>query len=62
MVNPRGWVSKGFTIESGDYRAYLETEGMGGTFAVMMAAQYAGARRKSPPSAHGSGVCSPEAE
>ena len=41
MVNPRGWVSKGFTIGSGDYRAYLETEGMGGTFAVMTAAQYA---------------------
>lgn len=41
MVNPRGWVSKGFTIGSGDYRGYLETEGMGGTFAVMTAAQYA---------------------
>lgn len=38
--NPGAWKSQGFTIPSGSVRAYIETEGYGGKFAVMTPAQY----------------------
>ena len=38
VLNPGGWVTQPFTISTGQ-RTYLETEGAGGTFAVMTPAQ-----------------------
>lgn len=34
------WQSQGFTIPTGDVRAYIETEGYGGKFMIMNASQY----------------------
>lgn len=39
VVQPGGWITQPFTITSGSGRAFIETEGDGGTFAVMTAAQ-----------------------
>jgi hypothetical protein len=38
--NAGGWVGQPFTIPSGNYREFIETEGSGGIFAVMDATQY----------------------
>ena len=39
--NPGGWTSRGFTVPSGAIRAFIETEGMGGIFAIMSNEQFA---------------------
>ena len=47
-VNPGGWQSKGFSTGSGDFRAFIETEGMGGTFVVMTSSQFASFQAANP--------------
>lgn len=39
VLQPGGWITQPFTITSGNGRAFIETEGDGGTFAVMTEAQ-----------------------